>query len=333
MAITINGAGLNQKGDIFNQGNLTDKKVNRQTEDRKSIFAGNQKKEQSDKANLLAQKKKYAQKQAIKLMSDAFDRNMDTTRNIEEMEREKQEAVEQLNKIKDSIREIEDGKASLKEKYGSKVDSAEQQDTELLEKYQSLKEGYVSEEFTKDEIDRLHELQDAKRTEYQNKVLASNTGYGSYNKDMIELENKIYALNDSIDHAKLSQAKSQDMLNAQDAADTIKDASKKETIGMLVQDGLEKMEKKQEEEKEKVKEAEEKKEEQEELKEKREEEKKQQEEMLSNAVEADKMKDTAVNPDTQASTVEEAQKSIQRVLTENNLLEEDLKGIEIDFNF
>ena len=48
---------------------------------------------------------------------------------------------------------------------------------------------------------------------------------------------------------------------------------------------------------------------------------------------ADKLEMELISNQNTTSNVEEAQKSIQKVLDEKNLINEDLKGIEIDFNF
>lgn len=85
------------------------------------------------------------------------------------------------------------------------------------------------------------------------------------------------------------------MLKAQDAAGQILDASNRETLTMLVQDGKDNIDEKTKEEQE----------EQEKVKEEKEE---------------------------KQEKVDE-QKQIQKILKDNKLINEDLKGIEIDFNF
>ena len=120
---------------------------------------------------------------------------------------------------------------------------------------------------------------------------------------------------------------------AQDAADELLDASDKDAFGMLIQDAVDHIDEKQEEEKEKAEEAQEKRDEQQEKIDEKKEEKQQQEKMIEGSVEADRLEaDVTVNQ-TGTSKLEEAQQHIQTILKKNNLVNEDLKGIKIDLNF
>ena len=67
---------------------------------------------------------------------------------------------------------------------------------------------------------------------------------------------KLIELTDTIAKAKTDQAKSQDMLKAGSAADDILEASNKEIMGLLIQDGKEHIDKEQEEAQKKAEERE-----------------------------------------------------------------------------
>lgn len=59
--------------------------------------------------------------------------------------------------------------------YGVDKDSQEQKDLELLEKYQNNRYGSAEDTFSKEELERLKELQNTPLTEYQEKVLKLNS--------------------------------------------------------------------------------------------------------------------------------------------------------------
>ncbi|MDD3239134.1 MAG: hypothetical protein PHW47_03435 [Lachnospira sp.] len=141
------------------------------------------------------------------------------------------------------------------------------------------------------------------------------------------------SLTSAVNNAKTEQAKSQDMLKADDAADQIMDAANDEAVGMLIKDGMETIEEKQEEEQEKAEEAEKKQEEQDEKLQEAKENRQDQQEIIEGNQKSDQIESEVSMQKQNSGHVEEAQKNIQRILVENNLINEDLKGIQIDFNF
>lgn len=297
----------------------------------KNIFAGNLKIADGTDA-LIERKRGFAQKQAMKLIGDAWERDTKTAEGIDEMEKSKSDKVKEVQDLRAKLNDIEKDKEAIRKECGIAPDSQEQKDLELLEKYQNYKGGAFDEEFSEEDIKRLEELQNMPRTEYQNKVLAQNAAAGGIKYEIYKKELEVIAINESVTDAHLETLKSQDMLKADDAADSIIAAAEDEIKGILIKDGLDKIEDQQEEEQEK---AEEIKEEKEELQ-KVDEEKKnreEQEEILENEAKSEKMdKNVSMQVKTETS-VEAAQKNIQKLLEENNLINEDLKGIEIDFNF
>lgn len=145
----------------------------------------------------------------------------------------------------------------------------------------------------------------------------------------------------------LAELQSQNMQKADEAADEIMEAASKDIIGLLIQDVKEKVDEKAEEEKEKAEKlAEEKEEKQEELDaakekkteqeiavEKAREEKREQEELLDNIMEAETLETDASNVNIPESNVEMAIRNIDKLMKKNNLINEDIKGIEIDLDF
>ena len=285
----------------------------------KSISAGNLN-DMTDREFNISQKRKIARKQAMKLISDAWDKDNKAAQGIKDMESEKADIANINADLKSKLKDIDKSQKDLQELYGVHSESQEQKDLELLK-------------FSKEEIDRLKELQNEPLTEYQKKALMINSS-----KDVIRSQidqNDLKAMNKtmSINNAKLEQLKSQDMLKAGDAADSIIEAAYKDIFGMLVNEGKQNIDdnmKEQQEEAKKAEEEKEKKQEQiDEAKKKRQEEK----ELLENEQQADKLElDNSINSQA-VDHLSEAQQQVEQLMKNNNMVNEDIKGIEIDLNF
>lgn len=333
MSITIRE--VQDKDSIFGASSSeTCNNKNKDLNKRKTIFAGNLM--PSDTSSLVERKRSNARKQAMKLINDAWGRDNKTADNIQGMNDEKSSQVEKLNELNTKLKSINDNKKAIMEEYGINPDSEEQKDLELLEKYQNNINGSAFDSFSEEEINRLKELQNIPRTEYQNKVLQQNSAAGVINIEVSRIKSQLVAMTEVINDAKIEQLKSQDMLDADAAADEIIDAANKEIFGLLVNEGMDHIDETQEEQQEKAEEAAEKKEEEEKQLEEAEQNRKEQEaqiEIVKGDLEADKMEADVSMQKQSNDSVKEAQKNIQRILKENNLINEDLKGIEIDFNF
>lgn len=298
----------------------------------KSISSGNLN-NMTDREFNISQKRKSARKQAMKLISDAWDKDNKAAQNIKNMETEKADIAVQNSDLKSKLKDIDKSQKDLQELYGVAPESQEQKDLELLKKYQDNRNGVSNDKFSKEEVDRLKELQNEPLTEYQKKALMINSV-----KDAIRSQidkNDLKAMNKtmSINSAKIEQLKSQDMLKASDAADSIIDAAEEDIFGMLVNEGKQNIDdnmKEQQEEAKKAEEEKEKKQEQiDEAKKKRQEEK----EILENEQQADKLElDTSIKNQT-VDHLSEAQQQVEQIMKKNNLINEDIKGIEIDLNF
>ena len=255
------------------------------------------------------------------------------SQSIKDMEQQKADYVEQMQEAKEHEKTFEKSKKELQEQYGVADDSQEQKDLELLEKFQNYKNGSHDESFTKEDVDRLKELQNLPRTEYQEKALRLNQIAGSMKVTASNANDKLIELTDTIAKAKTDQAKSQDMLKAGSAADDILEASNKEIMGLLIQDGKEHIDKEQEEAQKKAEEQKEKRDEQQERIDEAKQERKEQEELIKGQAEADSAEQDLSLQRKTTNNVEAAQQNIRNILEDNNLLAEDLKGIKIDFNF
>ena len=231
------------------------------------------------------------------------------------------------------LKDIDNQKQTLQVEYGIDPDSQEQKDLELLEKYQNNKNGSSFDSFSKEEIERLKELQKIPLTEYQKKQLELNASKGALDIEIQRGEKALVGMTAAITDATIEQLKSQDMLKAGDAAEAIMDAAGKEIVGMLIEEGKEQIDENQQEEKEKAEKLKEKWEEQEEMIEEAKEKSEEQREILERETDAEKIElDSSIQKQS-TNHMTKAQKHIQQLITDHKLMNEDIKGIEIDLNF
>ena len=271
----------------------------------------------------IEKKRKLAQKQAMKLVKDAFSGDQATKQNIEDLKAQKAETVAEYQEKMQQIGNISAEKDKLQE----------QKDLELLEKYQNNKLGIFSDDFSKEEIDRLKELANEPRTEYQKQVLSLNGKKAALQSDADLMQQQIMVLTQNQSDAKVDQLKSQDMLKAGDAAEEIQKAASDEIVGMVIADAKEKLDKELEEKKEEAEKKTEEKEEQDERIEKAKEERKEDREMIEGDLDAEKLQADASLQKQSVTQSEETTQRINQIMKKNHLINEDLKGIEIDVNF
>lgn len=301
----------------------------------------------SDLDARIAFRKKRVQKQVFKIIGDAWDKDKKADEKLANKVTKKENNQQDISDLKDKIKDIGKFKEDLMEFYGIDPDSEEQKDLELLEKYQNNKLGVLFDEFSDEEINRLKELEKTELTEYQKKSLAFSNDEIDLKKQMEDLERQNVVLAEEIKEDTLAELKNQNMQKANEAADEIMSVASKDIIGMIIQDGKDKVDKKAEEEKEKAEKlAEEKEEEQEKLEATKErkteqeiaalrarEEKREQEKLLDNALEAEILNTNTAKAGIPESNVEMAIRNIDKLMKNNNLMNEDIKGIEIDLDF
>lgn len=223
------------------ENSLTTEGAGKRQENRKTIFAGNLGDQNASLQDRIEQKKKEAQKQAMKIVGDAFagdsalDEDMETRRrNVAEL--------------------AEDRKRLLEEKAG--VDSR----GEDLEK--AYEAGEISEEDYAVEKDTLRQEQEARDRELND------------NEGQIMQENAV------ISGTRLERLKYKPMVDAQEQAEDIMDAARDEIIGMIREEGRDHIDEETEKRQEQAEEIREEKEEREEFIEEQREHRKEQEELL-----------------------------------------------------
>ena len=325
MSLTIRSTMNNQAAaqGIDNTDKNTDN--SKQTKNRKTINASELNlKPYND--NQIDAKRLRARKQAMKLISDAWKSADKTDKNIEDMKLDKLNKLDEITELKNKVSDLENEKEAYRVDYGVDKDSQEQKDLELLEKYQNNRYGSAEDTFSKEELDRLKELQNTPLTEYQEKVLKLNSSQIHFKDEIGQKELKIACTTASIALAEIDRDKSQEMLKAQDSADQIIGAVEGEVKNLLVAEGKDNID-------DKADEAEKKQEEQQEKIDEKRKERKEQEEIIEGQAEADKLEMNASVKGNDIDHVTEAQKQIVRIMKDNKMLNEDIKGIDIDLNF
>lgn len=302
-------------------------------EDRKSIFVGDTKlpeNQQKTDARIM-QRRRLVGEQAMKIIGDAWARDVKGAEAIDELWKSKNAKAEELGATQLKMQALDGQKAQLREEYGIASDSQEQKDLELLQKYQSNKNGASFDEFSREELERLGELQHTTRTEYQSRVLALNEAQDIYRISERQIKNEVVLLTQQITDSKIEQLKNRDMQKAKESAEELRAAAGDEIGAMLLADAREALDEKMQEVQEEAKERAEAKAERGESTPAA--EKMEQQEIIEGASESDRLAAEQKQNRQSASAVEDAQRNIQRILKENNLINEDIKGLQIDLGF
>lgn len=339
MPITIKN---NTQGFMINtiQSNRTDGETVKDQEKKqnksigKSIFAGN--------LNLvedsIAKKRKEAQQKAMKIVRNAWESDQSIENSIQERRDDYDKMKKAREEAKTSLDYIKANKEALKEEYGIEDDSEEQKDLELLERFRN------GEKLTDEEKDYLFEIVGKPRTEYQQKVKDLNEEEAKFRNDIEVAESRMQGDLSAIRSIQLEDLKSDPMVKAKkDSADILKSASE-EIIGMLKNEAKENIDEEIEEEKEKAKEAAKEKEEKKERLEEMQEKRAIQEALITGTKEAVEKAEAAKRQNDRVDlpfeeTMEltqsggqmgDVQKLLNEIKSSMNMLEADLKGIEVD---
>ena len=183
-----------------------------------------------------------------------------------------------------------------------------------------------------DRKQQIKDLEDTKASlleqgydENSDEVRQLSEGISEYNRQAMDAENALTAENAVIRQTKIERLKSNPMGEARDQADAVIDAANDEIMGMLIDEGREHIDEKQEEEKKKAEAAEEKKQELEEKLEARKEDRKEQEKLTQDIVEASQELNGG-----STDSVTQAQQEIRDMMNRLKLVEDDVKGAAVD---
>ncbi|MCI8528891.1 MAG: hypothetical protein HFH82_07045 [Lachnospiraceae bacterium] len=270
----------------------------------------------------IQQKKEQARKQAMKIVSDAWNGDRKIYEEIDksnthaaDLRRENGEMRSEQNRLKESMEE-------LRKAYGVDPGSEEEKDLELMKKAQAAMNGFAGEALTEEEWAKWNEVSKKERTEYQSRVLELNKLYLTYEKPLADNTREIIGENASVRGVREERRKVHTMTDAQEDAEDVMEAVGDEIIGMVIDDAKEKLEEEKEEREEQAEEIKEEKEKQEELVEERKEREDEVEELIED-LPLDQMSDMD-------KAMSEMKQKINNILNEMTLVTEDIKGAQVD---
>ena len=223
-----------------------------------------------------------------------------------------------------SIKEIEDGRAALRDIYGVDSDSQEEQDLKLLEKGVRSKMPGSDITLSFDEQKKIKEIKANGLTEYQQRSIEMLESETSYITTAYEAKQEIMVENQIISATELERLKTHPMVDAQKQADAIMDEASKEIVGMLVDEAKEHIDEGAEKEKEKAEAEKEKAEELQERIDAAKEKKKENEELTEDILEG------VADATETATDMNSAQQEIKDMMNKMKLIEDDIKGAAVD---
>lgn len=287
---------------------------------RGSIFAGNL----NRNFDPVAQKKKEARKQAMKIITDAWDGDRKIDGSIEESRSKIAQLRSDLKQARQDSSEIKEMRAGLRESYGVLEDSQEERDLKLLEK--EIDAGIPGKNVTlsQEETERINEIKAQGLTDYQKHSLELKEDEAFYEKQAYGIEKQIETENAVVRGIKLERLKKDPMVKADKQADEVMDAASKEIIGMLMDEAKDHIDEEMEEKKEAAREKAEKEKEQEEKLEAAREKKKEQAELTEEIIESTEQMTEL------SSTQSDVLQEVKDLVSKMQLLEEDIKGVAVD---
>lgn len=261
-----------------------------------------------------------AQKKALKHILDAFGVEQGISYSINEHIKKAEELTEEANMNVSEAKRLEGLKSNLKKAYDIADDSLEQKDLELLEKQERIVRRETNEVLSVEEKKRLSEM--GPLTEYQTAALEYEKAILEFNTRAKDAIDNVYYKNRVVEALKVEQGKLHVQVDAQKAADDIMEQASREILGMLLDEGKDFVDDKIKENKEEAEKRAEKEAEKEKLKEKNESDEKkvvigQTITKLGNITEADSAKN-------------KFEAEIRIMIAKQKMLEEDVKGLEVD---
>ena len=220
--------------------------------------------------SLVQQRQGMARKQALKVVSDAFEGEKKLDAQMQGIKDEIKRLQDEINEKTAETRDNDARLKELQEAYGIDPDSEENNElSELAFKMNNSKDGLSDEEISK-------------MSEYQQQALYFVAKNQQNSLDIDRAKAQQMGNVQGYADMKRERAKSQDMLKAQDAAEDIMEAAGEETIALLTQEAVEHVDEDQKEREEEAKEASEKKKEEKKEEAKKLEKEAMQQEMIDN---------------------------------------------------
>lgn len=351
MAISIFAAANNKDGLFVTSRHAAENnKDAKNAKGSKNVFAGGLNVNNNNNVEL---KRKLAYKRAMKILTDTFASEQKIDNNIEGLKTQQEQLKNEALKDKKTIKEVQDSRTQVMEAYGVTEDSKENKELELLRKERQANDPFSGVELTDSEKKQLESIHKNGLTNYQKDMLELDDKEDFYRQRATQKASAASAISGAISDIELERLKTHPVADATKEADAIMEAANKELIGGLWAEAKDHIDEKMEEAMEKAeKEAEEKEEEEkkaaERKKEKLELEKRIAETKQAASNIADTEPETPAGADTTVSVSEtqdiiekssdsntqasKAEKEIQKLVEELNLIMEDLKGTKVDMN-
>lgn len=337
MTMVINAAGINGSRIDDTQADKINKEGKKDNSGR--IYAGNL----NLAADPIEQKRKEAQKKALKVVQDAWENDMMIDEGLDARRKNIEKLREEEIAANDNLRDVESRKEALKEQYGIIEDSDEYRDLQLLERRQNS-EAKLEEPLTKEELEKLEEIDAKPLTEFQKRSLELNEAAVVYKVAINDAKQQAMDEIANIQNIQFERLKTHPMVDASKAAASILEAANKEIIGMLINEAKDNIDEQMEENEKKAEENAEKQEEKEERLEDIKEQKKWQEAIIEGTKEAveqaeeEERRNEApdIDIDIMISLVknnkqsDSTKQSLEEIKSSMRLVEADLKGIEVD---
>lgn len=322
MMISVNGVSINSN----QAGNA------RYDKDSNVLYAGNMS-GTAGAAGAVDEKRAMAKKQIRALIKEAWDKDTSVSKGLEGLEKEKKAMFDRMQEYRKKTEDIDAYATKYIEENDIDTESAEYKDLMVLKKYQDYKNGVPVDDFSDEEVERLKELQNIPRTDFQNKMLAINADRDNASNDLYMAEQKLKVMMQQYSDSVINQPQSETMHKVSDAVDEIMDAVNSDAVGEFVREGITNAEERMEETKEEAKKLEEEREERQQRIDEAKERRKEQEEILDEAAKSDRIDYKLRSNTDNYDNYKDVQEKVRLIMKRANMDIEELKGIEIDFNY
>lgn len=308
--------------------------LSREENNSSTFFAGSL----NNNIDPIARKKQMAQKKALKVVGDAFAADRKIDKEVAEREAKMKELRAENLETKKALKDLEAQKQEIGKEYGLGEEGLSDEDWNILKKGSEMPS----------------DMSDEEKARYQEMKDRGLTDYYDYCKDIVDrIETNQQAINDNtamiksyeaankaVHKARLDLRKGNPMIAAQEEAEAIMDAARKEIISMIKDQGMDHIDEEMQEKVDKAQEEKEKKEEEEEKLEAIREDKAQIEDQMDAAREKAYENEKRTEDLIEALPTEELlqmtggtsdfQQELKDIMNKMNLMEEDLKGAAVD---
>ncbi len=279
----------------------------------------------------IEEKKKKAQKIAMELMGNAFKRDNDIDKEIEQCNERAEIHKKENEEYSMLLSDIQDEEENLKEIYGVDSESKEQSDLDLLIKERESIRHPDEVKLTPEDKAELAKIKNKSLTEYQEKMLKLDEEKFELNEKIDENKENIRKEYGTARGIALERLKYHEMVDAKKQGDEVIKAANKEIMGTIIDEAKKDIDDKYEDEKQKAEDKAKEEDIIEDRIEKSKEQSKEDEEKLEKIYEL-KQDILELSKNNNRSSSNDMKKSLDLIVAELQLSQEDLKGAAVDQN-